>query len=1047
MKKSVLAAAFLIVVAQLDPGDILLLQVIASDDPELAGNGAIPRQAPPFDVPSGFVVEQVAGPPLVERPMMASFDDRGRLFVCDSSGFNLLQGSSDILVKDPPHAIRMLEDIDGDGRFDKSTLFADKMTFPMGALWYEGSLYTASAPSLWRLTDTDNDGVADRREEFVTKFDFGGNACDIHGPFLGPDGWIYWANCQRGFEIREPSGKVLKGKAAGLFRVRPDGNDVELVCAGGMDNPVEVAFSDEGEAFATVNIFNGAPEPRNDAIIHCIEGGLFPYRELAKQFKRTGDRLPAMINLGWVAPAGLARYRSQALGADYSDNLFSAHFDRHCVQRHVIERDGATFRGQSEDFVASADPDFHPTDVLEDADGSLLLIDTGGWFLRGCPTSQIAKPEITGAIYRIRRASASAASDPRGLKLDWSMLSPEQLAVLLDDPRWVVRDRTIHELGKRGGSSIGMLSKVLRSRETARARVNAVWALTRVAAPEARAAIVGALADREATVRIAACNSLGLNRAQEGLATLMKLAVADDLPAVRRQAATALGRLRNRAAVPALLEAARSGQDRFLEHAQIYALIEIADTAQTLKALQDPSPSVRRAGLIALDQMDDGPLTRDLVLPQLDTADADLHHAALTIIMSRPEWADAVAGLMRQWLADSDDLEASRRDLLHTAILSFCKDAEVQKVIAAAMHEDTTSVAVRLLLLEAMNRSPLDRLPDSWLSELGRSLAHPDDQVVRLAVATLRARAVTAFDPRLMELAEDDHQPDELRVLALAAASPRLASIGADQFDYLRGQLDGERPPLIRLAAADALSNVRLDDNQLKSLADALTSLGAMELPRLITAFGKSSNPAVGNSLIAALAKSPGLESLTAESLRATLKDYPQEVQLAADPLLKQLGVDMERQLARLAELEPVMLGGSVPQGRAVFFGTRAACASCHTIQSIGGKVGPDLSKIGGIRTPRDLLESIIVPSASFVRTYEPYVVSTTDGAVYTGFLSQETADAIRLVAADRTERSILQSMIDEIAPSRVSIMPQGLDAQLSRKELSDLIAFLSSLK
>src|SRR6187551_2955622 len=70
-------------------------------------------------VPPGFVVERVAGPPLVDWPMMAGFDDRGRLFVCDSSGFNLLSGTSEVLVKNPPHMIRMLEDTDRDGRFDK----------------------------------------------------------------------------------------------------------------------------------------------------------------------------------------------------------------------------------------------------------------------------------------------------------------------------------------------------------------------------------------------------------------------------------------------------------------------------------------------------------------------------------------------------------------------------------------------------------------------------------------------------------------------------------------------------------------------------------------------------------------------------------------------------------------------------------------------------------------------------------------------------------------------------------------------------------------
>src|SRR5262249_4224030 len=101
-------------------------------------------------VPEGFLVEQVAAPPLVGHPMMACFDDRGRLFVAESAGVYL---KAEELLKERPHRIRLLEDTDGDGRFDRSTVFADRMTMPMGVLWYRGALYTASPPSLWRLED------------------------------------------------------------------------------------------------------------------------------------------------------------------------------------------------------------------------------------------------------------------------------------------------------------------------------------------------------------------------------------------------------------------------------------------------------------------------------------------------------------------------------------------------------------------------------------------------------------------------------------------------------------------------------------------------------------------------------------------------------------------------------------------------------------------------------------------------------------------------------------------------------------------------------
>src|SRR5262249_6458118 len=143
----------------------------------------------------------------------------------------------------------------------------------------------------------------------------------------------------------------------------------------------------------------------------------------------------------------------------------------------------------------------------------------------------------------------------------------------------------------------------------------------------------------------------------------------------------------------------------------------------------------------------------------------------------------------------------------------------------------------------------------------------------------------------------------------------------------------------------------------------------------------------------------------------------------------------------------PALSGGNPAHGRTLFFGPKASCAACHTVAGVGAKIGPDLSKIGAIRTPRDLLESIIFPSASIVRGYEPYVVTTKSGRSYNGLLSQATTAAVTLVPTERPEARLLRADIEEIQPSRVSIMPQGLDTQLSRQELSDLIAYLASLK
>src|SRR6185295_19129782 len=118
-----------------------------------------------------------------------------------------------------------------------------------------------------------------------------------------------------------------------------------------------------------------------------------------------------------------------------------------------------------------------------------------------------------------------------------------------------------------------------------------------------------------------------------------------------------------------------------------------------------------------------------------------------------------------------------------------------------------------------------------------------------------------------------------------------------------------------------------------------------------------------------------------------------------------------------------------------------------HAVQAQGGRVGPDLSKIAGIRTGRDLLESVVFPSASFARGYEPYLIRTKDGAILDGLIARETADAIYLFTADRTEKRVARASIDVLQQGRTSIMPQGLDAALARDELRDLLAFLRSLK
>src|SRR5438093_7917885 len=400
-----------------------------------------------LSVPDGFTVESVAGPPLVNRPVSASFDDEGRLYVTDCSGSN---EKPDKQLEQKPHRVVRLEQTDADGPFDRATVFADKMMFPEGCLWYDGSVYVAAPPSIWKLTDTNHDGVADVRQEWHQGKTLTGCANDLHGPYLGLDGWIYWCKGAFAAQTYERAGqKSFVSRAAHIFRSPPDHSYIEPVLTGGMDNPVGVAFTPEGERILCGTFFATHEPGHRDGLIHAIYGGVYgKINDVTDDHKKTGDLMPIMTHMGPAAPCSVIRYESRVPGDDYRDNLFVCSFNLHKVTRHVLVPDGSTFKTKDSDFVTSDNPDFHPTDVIEDADGSLLVIDTGGWYKLCCPTSQLPKPDVLGAIYRIRRVGEPKVEDPRGLKLAWKELKAADLAQRLNDARPAVVRRATQALRK-----------------------------------------------------------------------------------------------------------------------------------------------------------------------------------------------------------------------------------------------------------------------------------------------------------------------------------------------------------------------------------------------------------------------------------------------------------------------------------------------------------------------------------------------------------------------------------------------------------------------
>jgi putative heme-binding domain-containing protein len=351
-----------------------------------------------------------------------------------------------------------------------------------------------------------------------------------------------------------------------------------------------------------------------------------------------------------------------------------------------------------------------------------------------------------------------------------------------------------------------------------------------------------------------------------------------------------------------------------------------------------------------------------------------------------------------------------------------------------------------------MAQSGLKEAPGSWVDALRLVLGEGDAALVREAVAAVRALPVKGEEAgrlgaELLEIADRESSPPETRLEALAAVPGGLAAVSPPLFVFLRAQLDPGLPVATRSAAVEVLSKAKLTRKKLIALTETIPTVGPLEVSRLIATFGQTPDEEIGLKLVAALGRSSAVSTLRTESLKLLLAKYPARVQEQASSLYAKLDADAAQQRAKLEGMLSALSSGDIRRGQAVFNSTKAACAACHEIGYMGGHVGPDLTRIGRIRNGRDLLEAIAFPSASFVRSYEPVAIATRDGKVYNGVIRKDAADEVVLAIGVNEEARVARADIEEIRPSTVSVMPAGLDQQLTLQELADLVAFLQACK
>lgn len=1003
------------------------------------------QAATPFDyagflravhVPTDFSIELAAGEPMVHFPMFACADDEGRLFVAESSGSDLYAGLQK-LTRDC--RVSRLEDTDGDGRFDEATPFQDRVTFPMGLAWRDGRLYLADPPELVALTDTDGDGRADKREVILTGFGHTDNG-SLHGLTFGPDGRLYFTmGTPDGWKLPRGDGTYVEGTAGALFRCRPDGSRLEVLCRG-FENLVEVEFMPGGEIIGTDNWFQQPAGGYRDALVDCSPGGLYPYApDRGTPLPRTGIILPPLSLLPAVAHSGVVRPRGVGLPTTWRNSILSAQHNTRKVVRHELHPAGSTFVSTNVDFIVSEAPDFHPSDVLEDMDGSLLIVDTGGWYVEHCPTGRIRDSRAPGGIYRVRWNQAPKISDPGGRPLKWSDTTSAELAARLHDRRTLVADRAAAEMVRRG--EVVPLRAALRAADALEVRLRALWALAQIPDPNALSALYEQLGSVEATIVTAAARALALRANQDAGEALLKLLDSTNAP-VRRAVAETLAVCGGRSSVPRLINALVKVSDDFEAHTCIAALLALADESSARGLIKHSSPLARRAGLNLLDQPPFSTLGfSDLVAPLADE-DAGVRDTARRLLERHPDWARSALPWLQTQLVGPSARQGDETTLT-SLLTAFQGDAGVRHLISELLDPArSTPDSTRAFLLDLLPALNAQKPEAPWLRAIVPALTNVAVRAAALNAAT--AYPQPEWEGALAKLAEDPAVPAAQRLLAARAAS-RQPVLSAGVFALALASLVLKANPSDRFAAVDLLTRARLSPEQLRGLLLALRHGGPVSpdvlLPAITRSADHATRPALADFFTIRLQSGWSPTRATFEQALGLFGDNPSLRQ----SLTTAWEENNATRLRRLIEFTPLLTGGDAERGREWF--ATATCAGCHRVGERGGFVGPDLTRIGAIRSGGDLLESILYPSSSLAQGFEPYLLKRSDGEELSGSLIGQGPDGVSLRDGTGRVHRVRAAEVSSLDRQELSAMPEGLEELLTRAEFSDLLAYLQSLK
>lgn len=1050
-----------------------------------------------FKLTPGFRASLYAAEPMLANPVAFAFDHQGRLFVIET--FRLHEGVTDnrrhmdwldddlaartvadrvrlyqrhlgptfetYAKKDD--RIRLILDRDKDGKADFARIFADGFSqaadgIGAGVLVRGDDVYFACIPDLYRLRDKDKDGRADLRESLHTGYGvhvaFLGH--DLHGLIMGPDGRVYFSIGDRGLNVNTKDGTLAYPDCGAVLRCEPDGSRLEVV-AHGLRNPQELAFDDVGNLFTGDNNSDSGDKAR---WVHILEGAdsgwRMYYQYLVKPVARgpwNAEKLwhpahvgqpayivPPIAHLG-DGPSGLTHYPGTGFGAGFRGHFFLSDFRGapalSGVRVFTNRPRGAGFElvdlKQFAWGILATDCDFGP-------DGRLYVSDwVQGWDKPG-----------KGRIYAI----SPTAPDPKSAEVKrlltegMASRSLNDLSKLLghDDQR--VRLEAQFELAHRGLKQADVYETLVQSARTEPdrlTRVHAVWALGQIGRrdPKRLEPILPLLSDKDSEVRAQSAQVLG--NARYPASSALRRLLDDPEPRVVLFGLLALSKIpdtQNVGAIVACIEK-RSKDDPSLRHGAVMALASSADEKTLDQLISHPSAAVRLASVLVnrrrhraqvaesladrdpfivaeaaraiYDEPIEGALPKLAALPLLTSLDTTTRRRILNA-NDRMGGSDAATRLAHA-LAD-EKLDVDLRIEAVALLGNWAKPSRRDQVLGAwrPIHERPPQDAIAVLSPRV--EPLLDRGPG---------------KLKEAVMVAIRKLSIERAAPKLARLAGSTKESANVRAEAIATlrslGDPRLAEVVAVALEDSSGT--------VRSAAHEALAG--LDPQQALPVFNAALEKGSTaEKQKVLRLLGDLPGEKASGVLERWMRRL--LNGSTPASIRLDLLEAAAKKPALA-PLVQEYA--NRPRAGRLADHRDLLEGGDEEAGRKIFFErTDVSCLRCHRIGDKGGEVGPELSAIAKKATREDLLDSIVDPNKQISQGFDTSILTMQDGQVLAGIVKEETPNRLILVDANAKRWTIAPGEIEQRTRGK-SAMPDDVVQRLSRRELRDLVEFLSTLK